>query len=441
MLTFFSAFLIGIFILLLLRYVPLHKKETDLSKRQLRHLLKFYKPLRILMAATLLLYMSYGTLLALSRFFMPEIRAMVTYKVATGLTGFLLLSVLYQLSVTATNVMQASLTGVPNRSARKLAVFMPVFAKAIKAAVITILIRNALHNFYTPVTWLPDDYTLSSLLFILVGFWLLLQIIHGLEAVFTIQYNPELDEDLDSRKTYTHIVVLKRLAIVVLVILTTVAVLMAFEKVRNLGTTFLVSGGILATMIGVSGKQPLEGFFRGLQLAITQPIRVNDTIIIEGELGVVNVINLNHVIVTLWDKRQMIVPTNYFMEKPFQNWTHESSDLLGTIFFYVDYQLPIEPIRKQFLEYLQANDLGLWNEKISLLQVTDIKDRTVELRMLVSADNPEKLFDLCCDIREKMLYFIQQHYPEGLPRLRIDHSEVHQHRKNGLHDLLALHRE
>jgi small-conductance mechanosensitive channel len=424
MLTLASAFLISIFILLLLRYVPLHKKEVDLSRRQIRHLLKFYRPLQFLMLATLLLYIAYGGLLALPYFFTAHVKTLLSYQIATSITGFLLLFILYQLSVTATNVMRASLVTVPSRSARKLAVFMPVFAKIIKATVITILLGKAIYAFYVPTNWMPDAQTVSRLLVILVAAWILLQVIDALEVVFSLQYNPEREEDLDSRRTYTHIVILKRVALVILAILTIVAVLMTFEKVRGLGATFLVSTGVLATIIGVSGKQPLEGFFRGLQLAITQPIRINDTIQIEGEVGVVSVMNLNHVIVTLWDKRQMIVPTGYFLDKPFENWTHESNELLGTIFLYVDYEASIDRIREHFLEYLRGNTSGLWNEQVGLLQVTDVKDQTIELRMLVSADNAEKLFDLCCDIREQMLYFIRSHCIQGIPKRRVDYRFV-----------------
>lgn len=422
MLTLASALFIGVFILLLLRYVPLHKEQTALTKRQVRHLLKFYGPLKLLIITILFLYIGYGTLLSLPNFVVTDIRPTLPYRIATNITGFLLLAILYQLSITASQVIHSSLSTLPNRKARKLAVLMPVFAKAIKAVVLSILVRHSLQFLYTPTLWLPDYLTLNRLLLIVTIAWILLQLVNGLEAMLTLQYNPDLDENLDSRKTYTHIVIVKRLVLLGLAVLTIIAMMMTFEAIRKQGTALFVSGGLLTAILGISGKQPLEGLFRGLQLAITQPIRVNDTIIVEGELGVVELINFYHVIVTLWDKRQMIVPTSYFLETPFQNWTHNSNDLLGTIFFYVDYQLPIEPIRNQFLEYLRLNEQGLWNGHVSLLQVTEIKDQTVELRMLVSADNAEKLFDLRCEIREKMLYFIQKHYPEGLPKIRVDNT-------------------
>jgi small-conductance mechanosensitive channel len=344
---------------------------------------------------------------------------MDAYQWTRFIIEWLVLLMLYQVSETSIHLVNSSLRTLPTRKERTIALIMPAIARGIKSAILITVFRSLLYSFYQPSAWLPEKETLYHFSIILGISWFCLQLIRSAERIFTLRYS-HLDEDLDSRKTYTHILLFKRVAMILLAALTAAALLMSVQDVRNLGKGILISTGIATAIFSISSKQPLEGLMRGIQLAITQSIRLNDTIIVEGELGVVSAINLTHVIVTLWDKRQMIVPTHYFLERPFQNWTHASKDLIGTIFFYVDYQLPIEPIRQKFYEYLESNELGLWNGNAKLLQVTAIKNNQVELRMLVSADDPEKLFDLSCDIREKMLYTIQQSYPEGWPKIRIE---------------------
>lgn len=418
-----SAIPIALFIFQILRYVrPLDNQQENLQSR-VDYTSKYYYSLRSLIIILSILYLIYGSLILLAHFIFIPTHLIASYNFIKSFTETLLLLTLYQLAVTATPIMRLSFRTLPTRKARTIALLIPPYATSIKTTVVVTFLQKLIYYFYKPLTWVPEADTLSNVILIIGISWVLLQIIRALENIFSLRYSL-LDEDLVSRKTYTHIVIIKRVAILLLAVLTTAALLMTFKEVRNLGKGLLISTGILTAVFGVSSKQPLEGLLRGIQLAIAQPIRLNDTVIIEGEVGVISAINLTHVIVTLWDKRQMIVPTNYFLEKPFQNWTHETKDLLGTIFFYVDYQLPIEPIRQKFYEYLQANELGLWNGQTGLLQVTGIKENTVELRMLVSADDPEKLFDLQCEIREKMLYTIQQTYPEALPKLRLEYSNL-----------------
>jgi hypothetical protein len=421
-----SALCISIFIFYLLNYALPHPSENEFLQPRFNHWFKTYRLLRILIIILYALYALYGSLYLFDYLRLIPLSFRKPYQLTYSVVHYALLAVLYQLTTTITYITQPDFYILSNRKARTISLLVSPFANGVKTAVIVVVFQKAVESFYTPVSWLPEIATIKHVILIIGIAWFLYQMIQTLENIFGLRYSL-LDEDLLSRKTYTHIVIIKRLAVLLLTMLTVAALLMTFQEVRNLGKGVLISTGILTAVFGVSSKQPIEGLLRGIQLAIAQPIRLNDTIIIEGEVGVISAINLTHVIVTLWDKRQMIVPTNYFLEKPFQNWTHESKELLGTIFFYVDYQLPIEPIRQKFHEYLHANELGLWNGHAGLLQVTDIRDNTVELRMLVSADDPDKLFDLRCDIREKMLYTIQQSYPEGLPKLRFESPTPRHH--------------
>jgi len=154
----------------------------------------------------------------------------------------------------------------------------------------------------------------------------------------------------------------------------------------------------------------------GFQIAFTQPIRIDDVLVVEGEWGKVEEITLTYVVIHIWDERRLILPINYFIEKPFQNWTRISSEILGTVFIYADYSLPIDSLRTEFDRLLALTTL--WDKKVKVIQVTDAKTNVVEIRALMSASNSSDAFDLRCYIRENLIHFIQEKYPESLPKVR-----------------------
>ena len=156
----------------------------------------------------------------------------------------------------------------------------------------------------------------------------------------------------------------------------------------------------------------------GFQIAITQPIRIDDVVIVENEWGWIEEINLTYVVVRIWDKRRLIVPTTYFIEKPFQNWTRVSADILGTVFIYTDYSVPIDLLRKAYLDMLKETEL--WDGKVGVLQVTNATDRVMEIRALMSAENSPTAWDLRVLIREKLIVYLQEQHPESLPRTRVE---------------------
>ncbi len=336
---------------------------------------------------------------------------------------FVLLLLLYPLGSTINSIVYTTLGTLPTRKARTIALLASAGAKGIMTFGITLVLERLVQYFYQPSKWFPECNTICHVIFIIGIAWFFLQLIRTLEVIFTLQYSL-LDEDLDFRRTYTHIVIIKRIAILLLAIITVAAIFMTFREVRNLGTGLLISTGILSTVFGLSSREPIEGLLRGIQLTIAQPIRLDDTIIVENQLGVVSAINLTHVNITLWNKQQLIVPVKYFLEKPFQNLTHDSKELIGTVILPVDYQIPVEPLRQKFYEYLRSNELGLWNNQVGLLEVTAIKEKAIELSLFISADDPDKLFKLECDIREKMLYTIQQTYPGFLPKRRVENMQI-----------------
>lgn len=210
---------------------------------------------------------------------------------------------------------------------------------------------------------------------------------------------------------------LRRLAVAVICIVTLASMLMVFESVRRFGTTILASAGVAGVVIGFAAQRSIATLLAGFQIALTQPIRIDDVVIVESEWGRIEEITLTYVVVNLWDKRRLVVPITYFIEKPFQNWTRSSAQITGSIFFYLDYTVPLEALRRQFERIVQGS--SLWDREVCVLQVTDAKERCIEVRGLVSAANAGNAFDLRCEVREKMLTWLATRYPYGLPQSRV----------------------
>ena len=209
---------------------------------------------------------------------------------------------------------------------------------------------------------------------------------------------------------------LSRTIDVPLVVLTLSAALMTFPAVRQYGLSLFASAGVAGILAGLAARPVLSILMAGVQLAMTQPIRLYDTVVVENEHGMVEEITSTYVVVKLWDLRRMIVPLTYFIEKPFQNWTRETSALVGNVMIYVDFAAPVGVIREKFQEILKQSDK--WDGKTAALQVTDLKEGTMELRCLMSARSAGQTFELRCEVREKLIDFLQTEHPEALPLSR-----------------------
>jgi small-conductance mechanosensitive channel len=197
---------------------------------------------------------------------------------------------------------------------------------------------------------------------------------------------------------------------------------MTFDKVRQLGTTILASAGIIGVVVGIAAQKTIGTFIAGIQIAFTQPIRIDDVVIVENEWGRIEEITLTYVVVKIWDLRRLIVPITYFIEKPFQNWTRQTADLLGTVYIYVDHTVPIDTIREQLHAILKESEH--WDQKVCVLQVTNTTERAVELRALMSAADASTAWTLRCEVREKLVKFIQEKYPQSLPKVRAELKQV-----------------
>jgi len=225
-------------------------------------------------------------------------------------------------------------------------------------------------------------------------------------------------EDLRARGVRTQLRAFTNVAGFVICVVTAAFALMTFDAVRQLGAGLLASAGLAGVVLGFAAQKSLGTLLAGIQIAIAQPIRVNDSVVLEGESGRIEEITLTYVVVRLWDLRRLIVPISYFIEKPFQNWTRVSTDLIGAVYLHLDYRVPVDDIRRELERLLQASPL--WDKKTWRVQVTDANDRVMLVRMSMSAKDSTDAFNLRCEMREKMIEFLQRKHPDALPTLRTD---------------------
>ena len=237
-------------------------------------------------------------------------------------------------------------------------------------------------------------------------------------TIYLRRFRTDVEDNLLARKHVTQMRILQRVATTLLAIVTIASALMTFESVRQYGISLFASAGAAGIILGLAARPVLGNLLAGIQIAMTQPIRVEDQVVVEGELGWIETITSTYVVIRIWDLRRMIVPLTYFIEKPFQNWTYENTAQIGAVLLHVDYTVPVERLRQKLDEVLRQSKL--WDGKVANLQVTDTPQGMVELRALVSARNPSETWDLRCEVREKLIAFLQAEYPQALPRQRMD---------------------
>jgi len=248
--------------------------------------------------------------------------------------------------------------------------------------------------------------------------WLITRMLTIIKDFVLLRYRIEEKDNLQARRMYTQLGVIERILKVLIVFLALAFILLTFEKVRQIGFSLLASAGILSIILGFSAQKSLATLFAGIQIALTQPIRIEDVVIVENEWGWIEEITLTYVVVRIWDQRRLVVPITYFIEKPFQNWTRTSAQMLGTVYLYADYTVPVQEIREELQRILQ--DTPLWDQRVNVLQVTNASERTVELRALMSAVDSSTAWSLRCHVREKLIEFMQRNFPQNLPQVRIE---------------------
>ena len=250
---------------------------------------------------------------------------------------------------------------------------------------------------------------------VLIG-WAAITAVDMTAEIYLMRFRLDVADNLLARKHLTQVRVLTRTVDTVLIIATVGAALMTFEAVRHYGVSLFASAGVAGLIAGLAARPVLSNLFAGIQIAMTQPMRIDDGVLVENEFGRVEEITSTYVVIRLWDLRRLIVPLSYFIEKPFQNWTRESTSLMGSVSLHVDYTAPVERIRQKAIELAKASPL--WDGQAVKLQVLEARENTLELRVVVSARTAGDAFDLRCDLREKLVDFLQREIPTALPRAR-----------------------
>ena len=295
-------------------------------------------------------------------------------------------------------------------------VIVPVLEQALQLAVPLLGIILLL-----PVLKLPEGWTWVTEealgIFLIVALSTL--IVRGINAVqeaLLSRHRIDVPDNSSARRIHTQVSVIRKVIVTAVVIIATGSILMLFAPVRQFGTSILASAGIAGVVIGFAAQKTLGNVLAGIQIALTQLLLIDDIVVVEGEFGQIEEITLTYVTVRTWDLRRMILPITYFVERPFQNWSRVSPEVLGTVILYLDYQAPLGELRAELKRLVENNPK--WDRKVCGLQVTDTKQTAVEVRALVSSTDPGKAFDLRCEVREGLIQFLRRHHPESLPRVR-----------------------
>ncbi len=262
---------------------------------------------------------------------------------------------------------------------------------------------------------LGEALTLSTIA--VVG-WILIDLTGVATSIVASRWDIGVADNLHARTIVTRASVVQRIAVVLILIISISAMLMTFPQARALGASLLASAGIIGLIAGLAAQPLLTNIIAGLQIALTQPIRIDDVVVVNGDWGVVEDIDVTFVVIRVWDLRRLIVPLSYFLQNPIENWTYKSANLLGYVHVYADYDVPVEEVRTELHRILEATDL--WDGKVWNLQVTAMDERAVQMRALFSAGNSNSRWDLMVLVREQLLGFLQAAHPGQLPRVRVE---------------------
>lgn len=262
----------------------------------------------------------------------------------------------------------------------------------------------------------------ASLSLIAMFGWMAVSVVNLGGDVLALRYNITIADNLTARKVQTQLRVLKRTVNAAIVVIAASIMLMTIPAVRDFGMSLFASAGVAGLVIGLAARPAISNLIAGLQIALSQPIRLDDVVVVEGEWGRIEEIGSTFVTVRIWDQRRLVVPLSYFIEKPVQNWTLRGAELIGTVFWYLDYSAPLDAMRRKLDELVRASPH--WDGRVAVLQVTDTKPNVIEVRALVSTRDSGAAFDLRCEVREKMIAYLKEHHPECLPRVRQEQYRV-----------------
>ncbi|CAG5004355.1 Miniconductance mechanosensitive channel MscM [Dyadobacter sp. CECT 9275] len=324
-----------------------------------------------------------------------------------GLLGiFISFAVIQFIRITASKKDWTIIKAVRQNLTNVLYFFIPL--------VMVTIVTNTYSRQHAAYGW---THGISKICLIAVSTWLAVRIIIIIEKLLIDDLDFETPDNNQARRLFTKIKFIKRIVVILVILVGVSILLLSFESVRQYGVGILTSAGIASVIIGFAAQKSLSNLLAGIQIAFTQPIKIDDVVIVEGEWGRIEEINLTYVVVNIWDLRRLVLPITYFVDKPFQNWTRNESNLLGVAFFHLNYDTPVQKLRDKLEEILQ--NTPLWDGRSWALQVTDTQEQYMIVRALMSARSSAQAFDLRCLVREQLIEFIVREIPSALPSYRI----------------------
>ncbi len=296
-----------------------------------------------------------------------------------------------------------------------------IVSRIRRPAQVLVLLAGA--GFVLPLADLPPYWlniaqkTVGVAWFVALG-WLLIALVYCFEDFLLLRFDVSVADNLRARRARTQVLLLRRMVITLLVLVDAGLVLSVFRdsQIWHYGAGLLASAGLASLLLATAAKSSASNMLAGMQIAMTEPIRLDDVVIVEGQWGRIEEITTTYVVVAIWDQRRLIVPLSYFIENSFQNWTRQSAELLGYPYLYVDYSVPVEPLREEFKRICEST--SLWDQRVCVLQVTDLSASMMQIRCLFSVRNSSDQWNLSCLVREKMVEFIRANYPDAFPRTR-----------------------
>lgn len=255
-----------------------------------------------------------------------------------------------------------------------------------------------------------------SIAVILLITTLVTRLISAFADVVAMRHPTSVADNLRARSVHTQVRVLARTAMFIVALLGVGSALMTFPNVRQVGASLLASAGLAGIVAGLAARPVLGNLIAGLQIALAQPIRIDDVLIVDNEWGRVEEITETYVVMRIWDDRRLIIPLEYLIQHPFQNWTRRTSDLIGSVFLWVDYRMPLPPLREALQRMVEA--APEWDRRVCVLQVVDVSEHAMQLRVLVSTRDAGLGWELRCKVREQLIFYLQAEFPDMLPRVR-----------------------
>ncbi len=333
-----------------------------------------------------------------------SVGVLIAVMIAARVVHYIVFSILARLVQKPERVIEASIVRHGRRPAKWIFPLLALLV-AVPLVPLAMVIRNAVEH-------------VVGLGLIAAIAWVVILAIEVVADILDARYRIDVRDNLAARRIQTQVQVLRRILTAVVILVTIAIMLLTIPNVRSIGASVLASAGLAGLIVGFSMKSTLGNWIAGIQIALTQPFRIDDAVIVSGEWGWIEEITTTYVVVRIWDLRRMVVPLSYFIEQPFQNWTRTSAELLGSVYLYVDYTVPVDEVRQELTRILKSTDK--WVGKVNVLQVSDAKEHTVELRALMDAPDSGSAWDLRCYVRENLIKFLQERYPHSLPTVRAE---------------------